>query len=413
MALRLTVVSEQREPLGARASILLGSAGGSIGRARDNDWVLSDPNCYLSAHHARIQCRLGSFYLHDTSTNGVFVNGGTVPIGRRHVYPLRDGDQLRLGDYLIAVSIDAEAEHAPEASAIIPVDPQRTSPRLDASEPDIGVHLDVQELLRGVAVPSGDARALNAFGQQPLIEDTGLRAFDRGASQSNSQRMATRTREELRASLMALTPSRTRPDSVGAVPGRAAPADLAAVEAFCRGAGIEARTLGSEAPTRLLHRAGLLLREALGGLKALALAQRELREQSRIRLERSGEGDPDLTALQVEELLLQLLSAQRQELDAVQWLRDCAGSLREHELAFMRALQAALGEFVGRLDPRSLAQTPSERLETEEHGSSGLTARFRSITDMSGGVLPHLFAEALGRAFAAQYVRAPHPSSEQ
>ena len=46
MALRLTVVSEQREALGSRASIVLGIAGGSIGRAHDNDWVLPDPNCY-------------------------------------------------------------------------------------------------------------------------------------------------------------------------------------------------------------------------------------------------------------------------------------------------------------------------------------------------------------------------------
>jgi type VI secretion system protein len=409
MALRLTILSAQREALGARATILLGNAGGSIGRARDNDWVLSDPNCYLSAHHARIECRLGSFYLHDTSTNGVFVNGGTVPIGRRNIYPLRDGDRLRLGDYQMAVSIEADAEQAPEASAIYPVDPRVTSPRLDTSEPDIGVNLDVQELLRGIGVPT-QARSSNAYGQQPLIDDTGLRAFDRGGH-SSSQRMATRTRDEMRASLMALNP-RPRVESGAATPSRPLSADVAAVEAFGRGAGIDAKALTGESPARLLHRAGLLLREALGGLKALALAQRELRERSRIRLERSANGQPDLSALQVEELLLQLLSAQQQELDAVQWVRDSAGALREHELAFMRALQAALTEFVGRLDPRSLAQTAAERLETEEHGSSGLTARFRSITDMSGGALPHLFAEALARAFASEYPREPQKRSD-
>src|SRR5579862_5564890 len=173
MALRLTVVSEQREELGPRATILLGNAGGRIGRGRDNDWVLSDPNCYLSAHHARIQCRLGSFYLHDTSTNGVFVNGGTVPIGRLNVYPLRAGDRLRLGNYHIDVSVEADAEHANEASAIFPVDPQLTSPNLDSSEPDIGVALDLQELLRPVVPASRRAHAVDAFGQQVHTEDSG------------------------------------------------------------------------------------------------------------------------------------------------------------------------------------------------------------------------------------------------
>jgi type VI secretion system protein len=411
MALRLTVVSEQREELGPHATILLGNAGGSIGRGRDNDWVLSDPNCYLSAHHARIECRLGSFYLHDTSTNGVYVNGGTVPIGRRNIYPLRDGDRLRLGNYLIAISIEADAEHAPEASAIFPVDPRVTTPNLDTSEPDIGVDLDVQELLRGVGVPSARARPVDAFGQRALTEDSGLLAFDRGG-QSSSQAAPARTRAEPRAAPQSPA-ARLRAEGVAFLASRAGVTDAGAVEAFCRGAGIDAGQLGGETPARLLHRAGLLLREALGGLKALALAQRELRERSRIRLERDDNGQPDMTTLQVEELLLQLLSAQQQELDAVQWLRDSAGSMREHELAFMRALQNALGEFVTRLDPRSLAQTPAERLETAEHGSSGLTARFRSITDMSGGALPHLFAEALGRAFAAEYVHEPPTRSDK
>ena len=416
MALRLTVVSEQREALGVRASVVFGNAGGSIGRARDNDWVLSDANCYLSAHHARIQCRLGSYYLHDTSTNGVYVNGGTVPIGRLNVYPLRAGDRLRLGNYHIDVGIEADAEHANEASAIYPVDPQLTSPNLERSQPDIGVELDLQDLLRP-AVPSvRKAQAVDAFGQQVLTEDSGLLAFDRGG-QATSQQGSTRTRAEPRAPLapaavVPLTP-RARIESAVNVASRAIASDAAAVEAFCRGAGIEGNQLASEAPARLLHRAGLLLREALGGLKALALAQRELREQTRIRLERKSKGQPDLAALQVEELLLQLLSAQQQELDAVQWLRDAAGGMREHELAFMRALHAALGEFVGRLDPQSLAQTPAERLETSKNGSSGLTARFRSITDVSGGVFPHLFAEALGRAFEAEYRRETLPHSEQ
>src|SRR5262245_55620348 len=103
MALKLTVTSEQRGRLGSRTSIVLGVGGGSIGRAHDNDWVLPDPHRYLSAHHARVLFRHGAYYLADTSTNGVFVNDGSVPIGRRASYPLRGGDRLRLGDYYIAV----------------------------------------------------------------------------------------------------------------------------------------------------------------------------------------------------------------------------------------------------------------------------------------------------------------------
>jgi type VI secretion system protein len=398
MGLKLTIVSEHREILGPRASIVLGNAGGSIGRARDNDWVLADPNCYLSAHHARVQCRLGSYYLLDTSTNGVYVNGGMVPIGRRNIYPLRDGDRLRLGDYLIDVSIDVESEAAAaaEASAIFSVNTELQRAAPEASDPDIGAVLDVKELLRQAAPSTTGLRAVDVFGQPALTQETDLLTRERVGHESTAA--PTRTRLETRP---APSPHATRADPQPASATRSRPiSEATAIDALCRGAGIDAGLLPSDTPAQLLHRAGLLLREALGGLKAVALAQRELRDQSRLKLEQDTQL-PDMAALSVEELLVQLLAAGSQTVDAVQWLRDSAGSMREQELAFMRAMRSALSEFVARLDPRSLAQSSAERSETE-HASSGLTARFRSITENPSGAFPQLFVEALARAFAAE-----------
>src|SRR5450432_925782 len=130
MALKLTILTEQREQLGPLASIVFGVGGGGIGRANDNDWVLPDPQRYLSAHHARIQFRAGTFVLLDTSTNGVYVNDGTLPIGRRGSHSLRDGDVLRFGNFQVSVSIDMEPAlegQAPEASAIFSVNAQPSS----------------------------------------------------------------------------------------------------------------------------------------------------------------------------------------------------------------------------------------------------------------------------------------------
>ena len=108
MALRLEIISDQRQRLGATVQHRAGVSGGSIGRAADNDWVLPDPQRYLSGHHARVHFRQGAFYLEDTSTNGVFVNDATTPQGRRGLYALRDGDLLRMGEYRIRVNIDAD-----------------------------------------------------------------------------------------------------------------------------------------------------------------------------------------------------------------------------------------------------------------------------------------------------------------
>ena len=80
MALRLEVLSEHSKLLGEAASIVFGVGGGSFGRAHDNDWVLPDPQRYLSGHHGRIHFRQGAFYLEDLSTNGIYVNGATLAV---------------------------------------------------------------------------------------------------------------------------------------------------------------------------------------------------------------------------------------------------------------------------------------------------------------------------------------------
>ncbi len=414
MALKLSIVSDQRSALGRHASIVLGVGGGSIGRAPDNDWVLPDPECYVSAHHARVQFRHGTYYLLDTSTNGVYVNGGAVRISPRSIYPLRDGDRLRLGPYEVAVRIDVEAGEAPEASAIFPVGAQSAG----AYQADIGVSLDVEELLQTGAGLAGSATrapdesaesppptpgrsgarptqaerlgAVDAYGQSLSIEDTGLQPLAHTARP------------------LALVPPVSKPRRE---PRVAEPPPAGPLQAFCRGAGVKLSRLPPEAESRLLQMAGVLLRESLMGLKGLALAQRELREQTGLANVREDAQQLALASLPVDELLLRLLLGhERHELDAVQWLRDIAGAGRAHDQALVSALPAALSEFIARLEPRALSHqggrderaTSAARAETTSE-STGMTARFRSITESAPGALPHLFAEAFARAFAADY----------
>src|SRR5215468_9030997 len=108
MALRLRIVSDHRRSLGDRSSIVFGVGGGTIGRSADNDWVLPDPQRYVSAHHARVSFRAGHFYLQDVSTNGVYVNDDTEPLAKRGStgYRIENGDVLRMGDYHILAAVE-------------------------------------------------------------------------------------------------------------------------------------------------------------------------------------------------------------------------------------------------------------------------------------------------------------------
>jgi type VI secretion system FHA domain protein len=91
--------------LGKAGSRMFGVHGGRIGRAPDNDWVLPDPERYVSSHHASVQFRGGKWILEDTSTNGVFVNDSSTPISVNGPYQMHEGDRLRFGDYEFIVSI--------------------------------------------------------------------------------------------------------------------------------------------------------------------------------------------------------------------------------------------------------------------------------------------------------------------
>ena len=67
MALRLRVTGPRAAVLGERATRVFGVHGGRIGRAGNNEWVLPDPERFLSGHHAVIEHRGGHWYVIDTS----------------------------------------------------------------------------------------------------------------------------------------------------------------------------------------------------------------------------------------------------------------------------------------------------------------------------------------------------------
>jgi hypothetical protein len=84
-------------PDGSDRQIVLDGRPLTIGRATDNDLVLSDSR--VSRHHARLQGRRGTLVLTDLgSSNGTRVNGITV-----QEVVLGPGDRIQLGDSILVV----------------------------------------------------------------------------------------------------------------------------------------------------------------------------------------------------------------------------------------------------------------------------------------------------------------------
>ena len=145
MELELAITSYQRLSPTVVSSHRFSSSGVfSLGRAKECDWFLPDPDRVISSRHAEIFCRGGQFYLRDTSTNGVFVNGASSAVGKDTEVALQDGDRLRFGDYEFRVSLkQAEPAVAPTAAVTAPA---RVA-ALDMPRPDVS--LDPQQPLAG------------------------------------------------------------------------------------------------------------------------------------------------------------------------------------------------------------------------------------------------------------------------
>jgi type VI secretion system FHA domain protein len=403
MALRLSVVSDHRQMLGERSSIVLRAGGATIGRSPSNDWVLPDPQRYVSARHARIAWRNGQYFVEDLSTNGVYVNEDERPLGKDVARQLCTGDVLRVGEYQLVVAFEEEPRPAAApASAQAPAVAVPTSfGELRAvnrtAQPDLGAALDLGELLVP-DLPANSGQPVNAFGQAVTAAST-AQVFAETSPGLDDEAIARRIARLARA-------AQRNPKNRASLP---ALFDVqSGLAAFCRGAGIDNDRLPADAQTRLMHLAGQLVREALVGLKDLERARNEIRNRFRIEIHTDADDPrPSLAGAAIEELLANLMNQhEARQIDAVQWLRETVDSAKAHESASALALRAAFIEFVDRLDPAELEarfERASKRGKSRAGGRAGywdLYAEFyRGLIEMPADHLPHTYVEAFAKAY--------------
>lgn len=132
MTLQLTIIKFPPGITLADDRKTFGPQGGLIGRGVDNDWVLSDPERFLSSKHCQISKEGGQYYLTDLSTNGTFLNGAAEPLGRGSRVALNDGDCFDVGDYRFKVALetqeDAFAAHTFTSTSISPFANVKSNP---------------------------------------------------------------------------------------------------------------------------------------------------------------------------------------------------------------------------------------------------------------------------------------------
>ena len=422
MALRLRVVSEHAKRLGDNGTKVFGVHGGTIGRSTHNEWILPDPERYLSGKHLRIDFRAGTYVLVDTSSNGTYVNGSQVPLGKFHDYQLKDGDYIRLGEYELLASIDKSNDFPPEQGAIVAYDGRSPSGAVKKSTAnDLGEDLDLSELLEPSDALEGESgvRPRNAYGQSlPGSEPSSGPAEEDGAAGTPWHMMTRPLKAESAKAVESARADAAKPDAAQA--GQSAPRSPGpalfdgdfepGLTAFCRGAGVDPRNITPEARNSALQLAGQLLRESVLGLMDLNQGRNEFRNRFRISPPPSdGPESPLSFSRGVDEALVRLLTTLSTRAGSVDAVRHNFRELKAQNAAALAATRAAFEEFLSRVDPGELEERFERAAKKGVFGAQNKARYWELYSEMFAGLaqrpedgFPHVYTEAFAKAYEAK-----------
>jgi len=381
MSCQLEIISAHRELVGDDAIRVFREEGGTIGRSLQSDWILPDPDRFISGRHATIDCRGGIYYLLDTSTNGIYINGDCEPIGKGNPMRLFNGDVLRFGDFEISVTIDSGE------SIVMPLD----EPASDVTEHAASL-VPEESLMTGVQLL--DENEITG-------DDEFQSALSSGHTDTGVAERAVKKAEE----------KTDKPKSRAAT--ALAEADLVAtdlLDSFLDGIGINRAELhpGVELG-EIMQNAGEVLREFVEGTSTLLASRANLKNA--FRLDQTTilprHNNPLKLSANTKDSIKQLLVGREGEYlgprDAV---REVCRDLLFHQDAFLNAMNNAFVEFADRFDPDELSEGFDRTL-----GSSFL-AKFRNKSkywDMFADLYPILTEKGSGRLpqmYAMEFVRA-------
>ncbi len=383
MPLTIKIISEHRDIVGDDCVREFHENGGTIGRSLQNDWILPDPDRYISGRHATIDYKGGMYYLADMSSNGVYMNGEHEPIGKGNPRRLFDGDRMRMGDFEFEVSIDKGE------SLAMPLDPDSASISTD----DFDQYVDEEVLETGMQLLDED-------------EITGDEEFQSILFGEDRKKAEPAPEPEPR-----LVDEPANDASAGDKAVDVTAEDL--FDSFLDGLGISRVELHPAINRpELMMTAGLVLREFVEGVTLLLSSRANLKNAFRLDqttlLPRYN--NPLKFSENTGDLIKQLLVGDEGEyLGARDAVREVCQDLLNHQNAFLDAMNSAFIEFADRFDPDELQQGFDRTI-----GSALLKFRNKSkywdlycdlypiMTEKGGGRFPQMFGEEFVTAYERQ-----------
>jgi predicted component of type VI protein secretion system len=385
MPLIIKLVSEHRDLVGDDCVREFHETGGTIGRSLRNDWILPDPDRYISGRHATIDFKGGMYYLADTSSNGVYMNGEIEPIGNGNPRRLFDGDRMRLGDFEFEVEIDKGE------SLIMPLDAEPSvAPDNIEQFVDEDVLITGMQLLDENEITGDDEFQSVLFGKEPEKPDPEPEVADESANDDSAN-----------------SKSAAEKDADVGVTAE----DL--FDSFLDGLGVSRVELHpSVNRPEMMLTAGLVLREFVEGTIKLLSSRANLKNT--FRLDQTTvlprHNNPMKFSDNTNDLIKQLLiGGEGEYLGARDAVREANRDLLNHQSAFLDAMNSAFVEFADRFEPDELQESFDRTINSKLFAfmnKSKYWGLYRDLypimTEKGGGRFPQMFAEEFVKAYERQ-----------
>lgn len=382
MSLELKIVSDHADLVGDDAVREFHDAGGTIGRSLQNDWILPDPDRYISGRHATIDFKGGAYYLADISSNGVYVNDEVEPIGKGNPRRLFDGDRLRMGDFEFEVSVDVGE------SLVVPLEEESPAPE------------NFEQSVDEVSLRTGT----KLLDEEEITGDEEFQSAMFGGS-SKDEESEPEAEPEMEIEID--------------VPGKGSESKSVAVTAedlfdsFLDGLGISRVELHpSVNRPEMMLTAGQVLREFVKGTVDLLASRANLKNT--FRLDQTTvlprHNNPMKFSENTNDLLKQLLvGGEGEYLGAQDSIREVCRDLINHQNAFLDAMNSAFIEFADRFEPQELQEGFDRATGKKLFGFMNKMKYWQLycdwypiITQKGGGRFPQMFGEEFVRAYERQ-----------
>ncbi|WP_079203937.1 type VI secretion system-associated FHA domain protein TagH [Pseudomonas sp. CC6-YY-74] len=334
MELVFDVVSAQQFVPGLLTTKTFKQAGGIIGRAEECDWVIPDRKRVLSSRHAEVSYRDGSFFLTDTSSNGIQLKDSGASLRKDQPQRIEHGSVYCFGEFEIRARLiqdpalfAGDIGRSQPAGSIIPDDAFLDLDPLTALEQQERVYAEVDDLTA-------------------ILRPHNVQAQQRDYAQIDEENLQV---PELVMPTPEPQPKRA-PEPVRL--------PLSFWEKFGEALGVKLDDLDDDGREALALHAARLLKQSVGSLQQSLRTRSELKNELRLALttvQSAGNNPLKHSADSSEALSALLRGGKPGALSAEQTISRSFRDLQAHQVALLAASRAAVKGMFEQLSPEQLS----------------------------------------------------------